>query len=79
MNWFHDWALTLAIFLPAIGLGILLILPKAEEQLLKTDPHSLGRARINEQVRHQKAFAEAFKCRASDKMSLPDDERVRIW
>ncbi|MBK5289712.1 MAG: NADH-quinone oxidoreductase subunit M [Acidimicrobiia bacterium] len=35
MNWFHDWALTLAIFLPAVGLGILLILPKAEEQLAK--------------------------------------------
>ncbi|MGZ3692461.1 MAG: M13 family metallopeptidase, partial [Pseudobdellovibrio sp.] len=28
--------------------------PKAEEQLLKTDPHALGRARINEQVKHQK-------------------------
>ncbi len=35
MNWFNDWALTLAIFLPAVGLGILLILPKAEEQLAK--------------------------------------------
>lgn len=53
--------------------------PKAEEQLLKTDPHSLGRARINEQVKHQKAFAEAFKCKDSDKMSLSNEERVRIW
>ena len=35
MNWFHEWALTLAIFLPAVGMGILLILPKAEEQLAK--------------------------------------------
>lgn len=53
--------------------------PKAEEQLLKTDPHALGRARINEQVKHQKAFAEAFNCKSSDKMSLPDDQRVTIW
>ena len=35
MNWFDDWALTLAIFLPAVGLGIVLMLPKAEEQLAK--------------------------------------------
>ena len=35
MNWFHDWALTLAIFLPAVGLGILLMLPKGEEQMAK--------------------------------------------
>ncbi|MGZ3726993.1 MAG: M13 family metallopeptidase [Pseudobdellovibrio sp.] len=53
--------------------------PKAEEQLLKTDPHALGRARINEQVKHQKAFAEAFNCKKGDKLNLPDEERVKIW
>lgn len=53
--------------------------PKAEEQLLKTDPHALGRARINEQVKHQPAFAKAFNCKAGDKMTLPDQERVQIW
>ncbi|MEP6626174.1 MAG: proton-conducting transporter membrane subunit, partial [Acidimicrobiia bacterium] len=35
MNWFDHWALTLAIFLPAVGLVILLMLPKAEETLAK--------------------------------------------
>lgn len=53
--------------------------PKAEESQLKTDPHALGWARINEQVKHQKAFAEAFNCKAGDKMTLPDSERVKIW
>lgn len=53
--------------------------PKAEEAQLKTDPHALGWARINEQVKHQKAFAEAFNCKAGDKMTLPDSERVKIW
>jgi putative endopeptidase len=53
--------------------------PKAEEQLLKTDPHALGRARINEQVKHQPAFAKAFNCKAGDKMTLPEQERVQIW
>jgi putative endopeptidase len=53
--------------------------PKAEEQQLKTDPHALGWARINEQVKHQKAFAEAFNCKKGDKMYLSDEERVKIW
>lgn len=53
--------------------------PKAIEQQLKTDPHALGWARINEQVKHQKAFAEAYQCKRGDKMTLPDSERVQIW
>ncbi len=53
--------------------------PKAEEQQLKTDPHALGWARINEQVKHQKAFAEAFSCKSGDKMTLPEVERIQIW
>lgn len=53
--------------------------PKAEEQQLKTDPHALGWARINEQVKHQRGFAEAFSCQPGDKMRLPDSERIQIW
>ena len=53
--------------------------PKAEEALLKTDPHALGRARINEQVKHQPAFAEALSCKPGDPMTLPENERVKIW
>lgn len=53
--------------------------PKAEESQLKTDPHALGWARINEQVKHQKAFAEAFGCKKGDKMTLSDDDRIKIW
>lgn len=53
--------------------------PKTEEAMLKTDPHALGRARINEQVKHQPAFAEAFACKPGDKMTLPESDRVKIW
>ena len=53
--------------------------PKAEEEQLKTGPHALGRARINEQVKHQPGFAEAFSCKKGDKMNLPEDQRVQIW
>ncbi len=35
MNWFHEWGLTLAVFLPAVGLGLLLLVPKAEETTAK--------------------------------------------
>jgi NADH-quinone oxidoreductase subunit M len=35
MNWFDDWALTLAVFLPAVGMAIVLLIPRAEEQLIK--------------------------------------------
>lgn len=53
--------------------------PDFAQRLLKTDPHALGVARINEQVKQQPAFAEAFQCKPGDKMTLPDQERVQIW
>lgn len=46
---------------------------------LKTDPHSLPKARINEQVKHQGGFAEAFSCKAGDKMFLSKEDRISIW
>lgn len=53
--------------------------PELKEQILKTNPHSLGEARINEQVKHQKGFEEAFQCKKGDAMTLPDSERIKIW
>jgi putative endopeptidase len=52
---------------------------KAKEMQLKTDPHSLGYARINEQVKHQAGFYEAFSCTAKNKLYLDEKERVKIW
>jgi len=54
-------------------------LPKMEEKQLKTDPHALGWARINEQVKHQSGFEEAYSCKAGSAMTLPASERVQIW
>ncbi|RZA12518.1 MAG: M13 family peptidase, partial [Proteobacteria bacterium] len=53
--------------------------PKFTEQRLKTDPHSLGWARVNEQVKNQPAFAEAFSCKKGDKMVLDPKDIVKIW
>jgi putative endopeptidase len=53
--------------------------PKLREMLLKTDPHSMKEARVNEQMKHQAGFAEAYQCKAGDKLWLDPKERVVIW
>ncbi|MBC7659518.1 MAG: M13 family metallopeptidase [Chitinophagaceae bacterium] len=53
--------------------------PKYQEQKLKTDPHSLGLARVNEQLKNQPAFADAFSCKKGDKMVLDPKDIVKIW
>jgi len=35
MDWFDNWALTLAVFIPLVGMVIVLLIPKAEENLIK--------------------------------------------
>ncbi|OYZ13390.1 MAG: metallopeptidase [Bdellovibrio sp. 28-41-41] len=50
-----------------------------KEKQLKTDPHSLGWARINEQVKHQPGFQEAFSCKPGQPMVLSDKDRIVIW
>jgi NADH-quinone oxidoreductase subunit M len=35
MNWFDDWALTLAVFIPLVGMGLMLVIPRAQEQAVK--------------------------------------------
>ena len=45
----------------------------------KTDPHSLGRWRVNATLRNIEPFFEAFSIREGDKMFRPDNERVVIW
>ena len=53
--------------------------PKMKERLLKTDPHSLVWARVNEQMKHQPEFAKVYQCKAGDKLVLPKEDVVRIW
>jgi NADH-quinone oxidoreductase subunit M len=35
MNWFDDWALTLAVFLPLVGVALLALIPRANEEAHK--------------------------------------------
>ncbi len=46
---------------------------------LKTDPHSLGKERINQQVIHIDGFYEAFSCKKGDKMFVDAGDRIRVW
>ncbi len=52
-----------------------------EEVLLrtKTDPHSLGRNRVNVTLKNIAPFYEAFGIKDGDAMFLPEEERVVIW
>lgn len=49
------------------------------EMRLKVDAHSLGKERINQQVRQQAGFYEAYGCQETDAMYLPPNKRVKIW
>lgn len=53
--------------------------PSYREKQLKTDPHSLGKERINQQVIHIDGFYDAYSCKAGNKMFVDAKERVRIW
>ncbi len=35
MDWFDSWGVTLAVFLPAAGMVVVLAIPKAQERALK--------------------------------------------
>ncbi len=52
---------------------------KTKEMQLKTDPHSLGIARINEQVKHQPGFIDAFSCNKTNKLYLDPKDQISIW
>ncbi len=45
----------------------------------KSDPHSLGRWRVNAQLRNLQPFYNAFDVKEGDKMFRPEEERVIIW
>ena len=55
------------------------IRPEEILQRTQTDPHSLGRWRVNGTLRNIEPFFEAFEISEGDQMYLPEEERVIIW
>jgi len=45
----------------------------------KSDPHSLGRWRVNGSLPHIKAWYDAFDVKEGDKMFIPESERLQLW
>ncbi len=45
----------------------------------KSDPHSLGKWRVNGALPHINAWYEAFNVKESDKMFIPESERLQLW
>ena len=45
----------------------------------KSDPHSLGRWRVNGALPHIDAWYEAFGVKEGDKMFIPKDQRLPLW
>lgn len=53
--------------------------PEAIRQQILTDPHPLGRFRVNGPISNMPQFAEAFHCKLGDKMVRPADKRCQVW
>jgi putative endopeptidase len=53
--------------------------PEFERLLTGSDPHSLGRFRVNGPLSNMPQFAAAFGCKAGDRMVRPAGESCRIW
>lgn len=45
----------------------------------KSDPHSLGKWRVNGALPHINAWYDAFNVKESDKMFIPESERLQLW
>lgn len=45
----------------------------------KSDPHSLGKWRVNGALPHINAWYEAFNVKEGDKMFIPESERLQLW
>jgi putative endopeptidase len=53
--------------------------PEAMRQQILTDPHPLGRFRVNGPLSNMPQFAEAFHCNLGDAMVRPPDQRCQVW
>ncbi len=55
------------------------IRPEAQLTLLNTDPHAPSQFRAIGAPSNMAAFAQAFQCKAGDKMVRSGDKQVKIW
>lgn len=66
-------------FLAYAGVWASNITEQAIRQLTKSDPHSLGRWRVNGALPHIDMWYKAFDVQPSDKMYIKPGERLKLW
>lgn len=66
-------------FLAYAGVWASNITEQAIRQLTKSDPHSLGRWRVNGALPHIDMWYRAFDVQPSDKMYIKPGERLKLW
>ncbi|MCF0196529.1 MAG: M13 family peptidase, partial [Bacteroidaceae bacterium] len=49
------------------------------QKRVKTDPHQLGKWRVDGQMPHMDAWYDAFNITENDPMFVPKEKRVTIW
>jgi predicted metalloendopeptidase len=53
--------------------------PERERLQLATDPHPLGRFRVDGVVADLPEFARAFACKPADPLARPEGQRCQVW
>jgi putative endopeptidase len=53
--------------------------PQMEEMLVKTDPHSPGKYRVNGTVKNMESFSEAWGCKPDQAMFAAPGKSCRVW
>ncbi len=66
-------------FLAYAGVWASNITEQAIRTQTKSDPHSLGRWRVNGALPHVDMWYEAFNVKPSDKMYIAPSERLKLW
>ena len=56
MNWFDSWALTLTVLIPAVGAVVLMLIPRAEEELIKWVALDRDTRHLRDHDRHRVAL-----------------------
>ncbi len=66
-------------FLAYAGVWAGNITEKEIRQRTKSDPHSLGRWRVNGALPHIDMWYDAFNVKPTDAMYLPKEQRLNLW
>ena len=66
-------------FLAYAGVWAANITDEEIRNLTKMDPHSLGKWRVNGALPHINAWYDAFNVKPSDKLYLPEADRINLW